>query len=86
MLEPLNNKLLVKEIIEEKTEGGIILPGKKDEGFKRGKVLEQAYDVPMPIAGKVIVFNKFTPVEYVSKGEKYLIVKFEDIYGIEQSK
>ena len=83
MLEPLNNRLLIKEIVEEKTEGGIILTGKKDDAFKRGTVLEQAHDVPISLKNKVIVFNKFTPVEYMCKTEKYLIIKFEDIYGVE---
>jgi co-chaperonin GroES (HSP10) len=82
-MSPVNSRLLIKEIIEEKTEAGIILPGKKDEAFKRGKVLEQASDVPLDLKDKTVVFNKYTPVEYISKTEKYLIVKFEDLYGIE---
>jgi chaperonin GroES len=82
-MKPLNGRLLVKEILEEVTESGILLPNKKDDPYKRGKVLEQSSEVPMVIKDKVIVFNKFTPVEYTSKGEKYLIVKFEDVYGIE---
>lgn len=82
-MKPLNGRLLVKEILEEVTESGILLPSKKDDPYKRGKVLEQSSEVPMVIKDKTIIFNKFTPVEYSSKGEKYLIVKFEDVYGIE---
>ena len=82
-MKPLNGRLLVKEILEEVTETGILLPGKKDDPYKRGMVLEQSSEVPMVIKDKTIIFNKFTPVEYSSKGEKYLIVKFEDVYGIE---
>lgn len=82
-MEPLNKRVIVKEILEEKTDGGILLPIQQDLPYKKGKVVVAAKDTNSELAGLTIVFNKFTPVEYTKKGEKFLIVKEEDIYLID---
>lgn len=81
-IEPLNKKVVLETITETVTEGGIIIPGKKDERPEKGLVLATSHDCDINVTGKTVLFNKFVGTEVEYKGKKYLIIKFEDIHAI----
>jgi len=90
-LQPLHDRVLVKRInIEEKTEGGIFLPDSAKENplegeiiaVGPGKIVNNAR-VPLDIkVGDKVLFAKYAETEVDIEGEKFLLLKEDDLLGI----
>ncbi len=92
-VRPLHDRVLVKpyEDEEEKTSGGIIIPDTAKEKPQRGKVeavgegriLESGEKVPMCVkVGDEVIYGKYAGTEIKIDGEKYLVMREDDIYAI----
>lgn len=92
-LKPLYDRVIVKPYEEEekKTKGGIIIPDTAKEKPQRGKVvavgqgrlLENGqFAQPMVKVGDEVLFGKYAGTEVEIDGEKFLVMREEDIYAI----
>jgi chaperonin GroES len=91
-IRPLNDRILVKRVEEEeKTAGGIIIPDSAKEKPAEGKVVavgagkrNDAGDrIAMDVkVGDRVLFSKYGGTDVKLDGEKYLIMREEDILGI----
>jgi chaperonin GroES len=91
-LRPLQDRILVQRIEEEKTtKGGIIIPDtakeKPAEGkvaaVGNGKVGEDGKRIALEIKkGDRILFGKYAGTEVKIEGEEYLILREDDVLGI----
>jgi len=91
-LKPLQDRILVQRIEEEKTtKGGIIIPDtakeKPAEGkvvaVGNGKVAEDGKRIALEIKkGDRILFGKYAGTEVKIEGEEYLILREDDVLGI----
>jgi len=93
MLKPLNDRVLVKSIVEEKSKGGILLPDKAKEApgegvvvaVGAGRISESGDRIPVEAeVGETVIFSKYSGVEVeVDKGLKgeafYFILKEREI-------
>jgi len=92
MLQPLEDKVIVKRKDEEqKTAGGIVLPDTAKEkplegeviAVGPGKVLENGQRSPMDVKkGDAILFAKYGGTEVKYKGDDYVILESRDILAI----
>lgn len=95
-IRPLHDRVLVRRIeAEEKTAGGIIIPGTAQEKPQEGEVIsagpglrndkgeQQALDVK---AGDVVLFGKWSGTEVKVDGEELLVMKESDIIGVVEGK
>ena len=93
-MKPLHDRVLVKRIEEEnKTAGGIIIPGAAAEKPSEGEVVAvgsgyrlhdgstQALEVQV---GDRVLFEKFGAQEVKVNGEDFLMMREEKIMGILQ--
>lgn len=91
-LRPLQDRILVQRIEEEKTtKGGIIIPDTAKEKPVEGKVTavgngklgEDGKRVALDIKkGDRILFGKYSGTEVKIEGEDYLILREDDVLGI----
>ena len=91
-LRPLQDRLLVQRVEEEKTtKGGIIIPDTAKEKPAEGKVIavgsgkigDDGKKIAMEIKkGDRILFGKYSGTEVKIEGEEYLIMKEDDVLGI----
>ena len=91
-LKPLQDRILVQRIEEEKTtKGGIIIPDTAKEKPAEGKVVavgsgkvgEDGKRVALDIKkGDRILFGKYSGTEVKISGEDYLILREDDVLGI----
>jgi chaperonin GroES len=91
-LKPLQDRILVQRIEEEKTtKGGIIIPDtakeKPAEGkvaaVGNGKVGEDGKRIALEVKkGDRILFGKYSGTEVKIEGEEYLILREDDVLGI----
>ena len=89
---PLHDRLIVRRLEEgEPKSGGIIIPDTAKEKPQRGtviaagngKVREDGKRVPLDIkAGDLIVFGKYTNQEVELDGEKYLIMREDEVLAV----
>jgi co-chaperonin GroES (HSP10) len=77
-MKPLQNRLLIKKLEEEKEIGGIIIQTPKQEASIKCEVLEIGPKVEFCKIGSIILLSKYSGVEV--KGG--LIVKEDDVLGI----
>jgi len=91
-IRPLRDRILVKRIeAEEKTKGGIIVPDTAKEKPQEGKVVAigtgriddngKKIDMNLKI-GDRILFGTWSGSEVKIKGDEYLIMKEEDVFGV----
>ena len=83
-IQPLADRVLVKPAAaEEKTIGGIIIPDSAKEKPLRGTVLAAGSgtkDEPMILKeGDEVLYGKYSGTELEFEGEKYLIIKQQDV-------
>lgn len=61
------NEFVIVEVAqfdgENKTEGGLYLPGKPEEDFKHGKVLSVGKEADADFSDKTVVFGKFAGIQ-----------------------
>jgi chaperonin GroES len=91
-LRPLADRVVVKVIeVEEKTEGGIVLPDTAKERPQQGEVLavgpgrrlDDGSLLPLGVkVGDRVLFSKYGGVEVKVDGEEYLILREDDILGV----
>ena len=86
MLKPLSDRVLIKILEkEEKTKNGIIL-GVDNEESKIAEVIEVGKgtdDIKMEVnKGDKIIIDKFAGTEIKYEGEKFIVIKQEDILSI----
>lgn len=91
-IRPLGDRVIVKpQEAQEVTKGGIILPDTAQEkpieglvlAVGAGKVSEDGKLVPMNVkVGDKVLYGKYSGTEISLDGEKYLIMRESDIFGI----
>lgn len=92
-LEPLGDRVVVKPAAtEEKTASGIYIPDtatqeKPEQGeviaVGPGKLDETGKRVPLSVkVGDTVVFSKYSPDEIEIDGEKYLVVREENLLAV----
>lgn len=86
-LKPLSDRVLIEPTpVEEKTASGIIIPETAKEKPLQGKVVAVGSgkkDEPMTVKkGDVVLYGQHSGTEIKIDGNKYLIMKESDIYGI----
>jgi chaperonin GroES len=91
-LKPLQDRILVQRIEEEKTtKGGIIIPDTAKEKPAEGKVVavgsgkvgDDGKRIALEIKkGDRILFGKYSGTEVKIEGEEYLILREDDVLGI----
>ncbi len=91
-LRPLQDRILVQRVEEEKTtKGGIIIPDTAKEKPAEGKVIavgngkvgEDGKRIALEIKkGDRILFGKYAGTEVKIEGEEYLIMREDDVLGI----
>ena len=89
---PLHDKVLVKRTEEEeKSAGGIVLPGSATEKPSQGEVIavgpgkksENGDVSPVGVAvGDTVIFGHYGGNEIKIDGEEYLILSESDIFGV----
>jgi chaperonin GroES len=92
-VRPLRDRVLVKRVEEgEQKSGGIIIPDSAKEKPQRaevvaigsGRTLENGTRVPLTVkAGDKVLVGKWSGTEVKIDGEEYLIIKEDEILGIE---
>ena len=90
-LKPLGDRVVVKMLeAEEKTKGGIVLPGQAKEEPQIAEVVSvgpgEVHDgkkTEMHIkAGDKVLFPKYLGVEVKFEGEEYLVLSQKDIFAV----
>ena len=91
-IRPLHDRIVVRRIEEEqKTAGGILLPGSAQEKPSQGEILavgngtigDENERVALDVkAGDKILFGKWGGTEVKIDGEDLLIMKESDIMGV----
>jgi chaperonin GroES len=91
-LRPLQDRILVQRIEEEKTtKGGIIIPDTAKEKPVEGKVVavgngkvgEDGKRIALEVKkGDRILFGKYSGTEVKIEGDEYLILREDDVLGI----
>ena len=89
---PLHDKVLVKRTEEEeKSAGGIVLPGSATEKPSQGEVIavgpgkksENGDASPVGVeVGDTVIFGQYGGNEIKIDGEEYLILSESDIFGV----
>ena len=92
-VRPLRDRVLVKRVDEgEQKVGGIIVPDSAKEKPQRaevvaagsGRTLENGTRVPLTVkAGDIVLVGKWSGTEVKIDGTEYLIIKEDEILGIE---
>jgi chaperonin GroES len=92
MIKPLHDRVIIKQQEQEqKTKGGIIIPDTVKEKPLMGKViaagegrrLENGTLQPLAVKkGDRVLFARYGGTEVELDGEKYLIMREEEILGI----
>ncbi len=92
-VKPLRDRVLVKRVEEgEQKIGGIIVPDSAKEKPQRaevvaigsGRTLENGTRVPLTVkAGDTVLVGKWSGTEVKIDGAEYLIIKEDEILGIE---
>jgi chaperonin GroES len=93
MLEPLNDRVLVRLVEgEEKTTGGIVLPDTAKEKPTKGvveavgpgRLLEDGSRLPIAVnKGDKVIFSKYGGTEFKEKNVAYMILREDDIYAMD---
>ena len=91
-IRPLQDRLVVKRMEEERTSaGGIVIPDSATEKPSRGEVLavgngkvnESGNVRPLDVkAGDQVLFGKYAGTEIKVEGEEVLIMREDDILGV----
>ena len=89
---PLHDKVLVKRTEEEeKSAGGIVLPGSATEKPSQGEVVavgpgkktENGDVTPVGVSvGDTVIFGQYGGNEIKIDGDEYLILSESDIFGV----
>ena len=90
-LVPLGDKIVLKQLeSEETTKSGIVLPGQAKEKPQEAEVIAvgpggvvDGKEVVMQVkVGDKVIYSKYAGTDVELEGEKYIIVKQNDILAI----
>ena len=87
-LVPLGDKIVLKQLeAEETTKSGIVLPGQAKEKPQEAEVIAVGpggvVEVVMQVkVGDKVIYSKYAGTDVELEGEKYIIVKQNDILAI----
>lgn len=90
-IRPLADRVVIKIIeAEEKTIGGIILPGTAKEQPQMAEVIEvgpgellEGKQIEMTVkVGEKVIFNKYAGTEVKLDGQEYIILKQSEILAV----
>ncbi len=90
-LVPLGDKIVLKQLeAEETTKSGIVLPGQNKEKPQQAEVIAvgpggvvDGKEVVMQVkVGDKVIYSKYAGTDVELEGEKYIIVKQNDILAI----
>lgn len=91
-LRPLQDRVLVRRVdADEKTAGGIIIPGSAQEVPQEGEIIsvgagartEKGDLIAMDVKkGDQVLFGKYSGTEIKVDGEELVILKESDILGV----
>jgi chaperonin GroES len=91
-IRPLNDRVIVKRLEEEKTSpGGIVIPDSATEKPVRGevvavgagKVLDNGQIRPLAVkAGEKVLFGKYAGTEIKVEGQEILVMREDDIIAV----
>lgn len=90
-LVPLGDKIVLKQLeTEETTKSGIVLPGQAKEKPQEAEVIAvgpggvvDGKEVVMQVkVGDKVIYSKYAGTDVELEGEKYIIVKQNDILAI----
>ena len=85
-LVPLGDKIVLKQLeAEETTKSGIVLPGQakeKPQEAEPGGVVDGKEVVMQVKVGDKVIYSKYAGTDVELEGEKYIIVKQNDILAI----
>jgi chaperonin GroES len=91
-IRPLHDRVVVKRLeSEEKTAGGIVLPGSAQEkpimgeivATGAGRVLDNGDKAALDVkTGDKVLFGKFAGTEIKLEGEDYLVMREDDIFAV----
>lgn len=89
-IRPLSDRIIVKRLEADSTsKGGIIIPENAKEKPARGEVLAvgpgrtlNSGELTQVGVGDRVIFERYAGVEVEFDGEKYLVVKAENILGV----
>ena len=90
-LVPLGDKIVLKQLEEEETtKSGIVLPGQAKEKPQEAEVIAvgpggvvDGKEVVMQVkVGDKVIYSKYAGTDVELEGEKYIIVKQNDILAI----
>ena len=91
-LRPLNDRILVKRVVEEeKTKGGIIIPDTAKEKPMEGKVVAVGKGKlnddgerikPDLKAGDRILFGKYSGSEIKIDGEEHMVLREDEVFAV----
>ena len=90
-LVPLGDKIVLKQLeAEEPTKSGIVLPGQAKEKPQEAEVIAvgpggvvDGKEVVMQVkVGDKVIYSKYAGTDVELEGEKYIIVKQNDILAI----
>jgi chaperonin GroES len=91
-IRPLHDRVVVKRLeSEEKTAGGIVLPGSAQEkpimgeivAAGAGRVLDNGDKAGLDVkTGDKVLFGKFAGTEIKMEGEDYLVMREDDIFAV----
>ena len=94
MLQPLNDRVLVKPLeAEEKTAGGIILPESAQEKPREGKVIavgpgrlnDSGERQEMSVAvDDIVIYTQYGGTEVKTDGEEYLLIDEGSILAVKE--
>lgn len=91
MIQPANDYLVVKPVVDTKSKGGIILvQSEKSQRPDQGEVLavgpgrfENGHLIPMRVqVGDRIYFSQYPNFDVTYNGEKYVMVREGQVCGI----
>ena len=92
-IRPLHDRVLVRRAEEEtKTAGGIVIPNGAAEkpvrgeitAIGKGKILDNGDVCPLDVkVGDTVYFAKYAGTELKVNNEEYLMMREEDIMGVE---
>lgn len=91
-IEPLYDGVVIEHIVEEQKESGIFLPEMvtSQQRYLKGKIVEVGKGylvngvlVPLQVViGDIILYpNHSATIEHIYQGNKYIILKEQDIIG-----
>ena len=91
-IRPLHDRVIVKRLeVERTTASGIVIPDNAGEKPDQGEVIavgpgkrdEAGKLLPMDVkVGDVVIYGKFGGNEVKVDGEKYLLMRADDIYAV----